>query len=378
MLADAKKASDWADILIIGGGIIGCAIAYYLGNTGARVFVVEQEEIGAQASSAAAGLLAPLGPLAGAGPFADLLLASFACFPTLVPELEAASGLQLNYVQSGAIRTAGTPKALARLQKRFEAWQPLGLTLHWLNNVEVQHHEPLLSSTIQGAVYAPQEAQISAPSLTQAFALAAKKRGVHIHTLRKIIALQTTQRRVTGVVTEEGEILACKHLVIATGAWSARWEKQLGISLPISPLKGQMLTLRQPDREPLQHIIFGNAIYLAPRPNRLILVGATREESGFESSINQSGTYWLLQTARKLVPALAESEVISQWSGLRPRTPNTRPLLGPAPNWENITIATGHNSVGILLSAITGEMLAQTILTGECSPLLQDFAPRPC
>lgn len=370
-----KKASNWADILIVGGGITGCAIAYHLGTSGAHVLVLDQGEIGAQASSAAAGLLAPLGPLTGAGPFADLLLASFARFPTLVPELEAASGLHLNYRQSGAIRTASNPKSLARLQKRFKAWEPLGLTLNWLSNEEIHNYEPLLSPTILGAVYAPQEAQISAPLLTRAYALAARSRGVIFQTGRAITNLQTNQTRITGVMTDDGEILTCKHLVIATGAWTARWEAQLGLSLPVHPLKGQLLTLRQLVGAPLQHIIFGNAAYVIPRPDGTVLVGATREETGFEAEIDQAGTDWLLNAARRLVPSLAESEAISQWSGLRPCTPNTRPLLGPAPNWENITIATGHNSVGILLSVITGELLAHTITSGSISPLLRDFAP---
>src|SRR6266699_7257880 len=165
------------DIAIIGGGIIGCATAYYLGNSGADVTLVERGEIGAQASSAAAGLLAPLGPISGPGPLADLLLGSFALFPELVTELEDASGIRVEYERTGALRTVHNAKRVASLRKRMEEWQPLGLRMYWLSGDEARQREPLLAPDTCGAIYAPEESQVRAPLLVKAFAQAATRLG---------------------------------------------------------------------------------------------------------------------------------------------------------------------------------------------------------
>src|SRR5947209_562696 len=140
------------DVIIVGGGVIGCSIAYYLRKAGVEVMVLDQGEIGAQASSAAAGLLAPLGSLSGPGPLADLVLASFALFPSLVPELEDASGMRVEYEHTGALRTVRNLKRIASLRQRMQAWQPLGLQMYWLTGEEARQREPLLASDICAAI----------------------------------------------------------------------------------------------------------------------------------------------------------------------------------------------------------------------------------
>ena len=145
------------DVAIVGGGVIGCAIAYNLSKSGVDVALFERGEIGAEASSAATGLLAPLGPLSGTGPFADLLLGSFALFPALVPQLEDASGMRLEYEQTGALRIVRNIKHLPNLRKRMHAWQSLGLEMHWLTGDEARQLEPLLSPDACAAIYAPEE-----------------------------------------------------------------------------------------------------------------------------------------------------------------------------------------------------------------------------
>src|SRR5215472_11875971 len=142
-----------AEVIIIGGGVIGCAIAYYLRKSHIDVVLLEQGEIGGQASSAAAGLLAPLGPLSGPGPLADLLLGSFALFPELVTELEDASGIRVEYERTGALRIVRNVKSVASLRKRMEEWQPLGLRMYWLNGDEALQREPLLALDTCGAIY---------------------------------------------------------------------------------------------------------------------------------------------------------------------------------------------------------------------------------
>jgi len=361
------------DVAIIGGGIIGCALAYFLRKRGVEVMVFEKGAIGAQASGAAAGLLAPLGPLAGPGPFADLLLAGFAQLTVLVPELEDATGLQLGYEQLGALRTVRHPKRLSRLKKRFEAWQPLGLELHWLSSQEARHLEPSLSKEVCAAIYAPQESQINAVQLTNAWYQAAQQLGAQFCCGYEVIAVDHQQERVRGIRLSDHRSVTCQHLVLATGAWTEQWNERLHFSLPVSPLKGQILTMSQAE-PPLQHLIFGEAIYVAPRGQQL-LIGATKEEAGFDDQVTQEGLSWLHSSATRLLPVLEHGSIQHSWAGLRPRTPDTRPILGPVPGWENVTIASGHNSVGIILSSITGDSIAELIATGRTPALIAPFAP---
>ncbi len=366
--------SSSTEVVIVGGGVIGCAIAYYLRKSDIAVTVLDQGEIGAQASSAAAGLLAPLGSLSGPGPFADLLLASFALFPSLVPELEEVSGVQVGYEQTGALRIVRNLKRTASLRKRMEEWRPLGLQMYWLSGDEARQREPLLAPDICAAIYAPEESQIKAPLLVKAFAQAATNLGAVFYSHREIKGIQRHATRVTGVHTQAGETIACDHLIIATGAWATHCSDWLGFALPVSPLRGQILALRQPSL-PLRHIIFGEAAYLAPKGDGTIIVGATKEEVGFDTQITAGGVAWLLNTAIILTPALEHCPIEALWAGLRPKTPDTHPILGSAPHWENVTLATGHNSVGVLLSAITGQTIAELVATTRTPEIIRPFAP---
>ncbi len=360
------------DVVILGGGVIGCAIAYFLRKLQRDVTLLERGEIGGQASSAAAGLLAPLGPLSGPGPFADLLLAGFSSLTSLVPELEELSGVRMGYEQTGALRTIRNPQRVGHLQKRLNSWRPLGLQLYWLSGEEARQREPLLTPDICAAIYAPEEAQIQASSVVQAFARAAQRAGAHIYPHQEISHLHTHHDRVIGVDTAQGDTLACNQLIIASGAWAAHCGTWLNVTLPIHPLHGQLLSLPQTPR-PLKHIVFGEAAYLTPRGNT-ILVGATKEDMGFDQTVTAQGTSWLYATATRLIPALSTQKVLAAWAGLRPKTPDSHPILGLLTPWENVLVAAGHNSVGIILSAITGQCIAEMATTGHPPALIQPFS----
>ena len=361
------------DVAIVGGGVIGCAIAYSLSKSGADVAVFDQGEIGAEASSAATGLLAPLGPLSGLGPYADLLLSSFALFPALVPELEDASGMHLSYEQTGALRIVRNPKNVPRLYKRMQAWQPFGLKMHWLTGDEARQLEPLLSPDVCAAIYVPEESQLNASTLFKSLSLAAINKGATFYSHSKIMDLEHHKAKVTSVYTSQGDRVACNHIVIANGAWAAECGRWLHFPIPIIPQRGQALMLHQ-SPAPLRHIIFGEAAYLAPKMKHKIIVGATKEEVGFDVNTTPGGLSWLLNAANRLSPALKDCSLEHLWAGLRPRTPDNQPILGQAPGWENVTLAVGHGSVGIMLSAITGQIIAELILTGQVPQMLLPFA----
>ena len=367
------ESTHTTDVAIIGGGVIGCAIAYYLQKSGVDVHVLDSGEIGAQASSAAAGLLAPLGSLSGPGVLADLMLASWKLFPSLVPELEAASDLTLEYEQTGSLRVVRSAKNMSNLSKRMEAWQPLGLEMRWLSGADAHQRESHLATDVSAAIYAPEEGQVKAARVVQAFARAAERQGATLSRHSEILGLRRSGKKVTGVYTAQWDTLACNHLVITSGAWAADCGIWLDLPLPVNPQRGQILALRQPASR-LRHIIFGEAIYLAPKNDGTIIVGATKEEVGFNKHLTAGGIAWLLNTAIRLAPILDGCTIEHMWAGLRPKTPDNLPILGPAPNWENVTLAVGHGSVGIMLSAITGKSITELILTGEVPALIAAFS----
>jgi glycine oxidase len=253
-----------------------------------NVVLLERSDIGGQASGAAAGLLAPLGPLSGPGPFADLVLAGFSRLVELVPELEEVSGVQVGFERTGALRVVRNPKRVAHLQKRMERWQPLGLQMYWLSGDEARRREPLLTSDVCAAVYAPEESQISASHVVQAYARAAQNMGVDIRPQQEVDTLVKSDARVTEVHTKQGARIGCNFVILASGAWATQCAEEFDVALPISPLHGQLLSLPQTSQH-LQHILFGDAGYLVPRGNS-ILVGATKEERGFDHTVTEQGT----------------------------------------------------------------------------------------
>jgi glycine oxidase len=340
---------------------------------GLTVTLLERGAVGAQASGVAAGLLAPLGPLNGPGPLADLVLTAWRAFPTLVGELEQATGLHLAYRQSGALRVACRPERVRRLRRRWQQhWQPLGLQMQWLDGEQACQLEPLLTREVQAAVFAPEEARVDAQQVTQAFAQAARARGAHLLTFQDVCGFLTHKRRVLGVQTRRGETVHCGQVLLASGAWTAVCCSWLEVIVPITPLHGQLLLLPQFSQS-LQTPVFGEGVYLVPRGDAL-LVGATREERGFDLTPDASGTAWLLEMAQRLAPRSAEVRPTAIWTGLRPHTPDAHPVFGFLPHWENVAVASGHQSLGVLLSGITGQIMARLLACGQLPALARPFS----
>jgi glycine oxidase len=359
------------DVVIIGGGVIGSAIAYYLSKAGVQVIVAEREQVAAEASSAAAGLLAPLGNFTGPGALTDLLLASWSLYPTLIPELEEASGVHVEYYRPGALHTASSAEEVASLRKQLAIWESLGQQVGLLTADGAHMLEPLLGQNVEAAIYTPQESSIKPALMTRAYAEAARRQGAQFYERTEIIDIQHSNSRATTVQTLSGEMIVCNHVVIATGAWSARFSSLLNFTLPVSPMRGQILALKQP-ASPLQHILFGEEIYLVPKLDSTIYVGATVEQAGFDKSVTAEGIAWLLSSAIRLVPALASASIASIWAGLRPWSPDSQPILGKAPGWENVWLATGHSAIGFESSAISGQSIAEAIM-GQVPEIIRPF-----
>lgn len=367
-----------ADVLIIGGGIIGCSIAYFLRKQGVEVIVLEKGDIGAQASSAAAGLLAPIRPLSQRDSFKAFQLAGLARFSSFVPELEAVSGMTVGYERTGTLRLLPVEKIVPALTWA-EAWQHTGYHIEVLTPEEAYKREPLLYAGLHGAISIAEEAQVVPVQFVQAFAQAALNLGALFYTHTEVVALHRTEsgKRIAGIWTDQGDLLTCNQLIIAAGAWSAQCGTWLDVTLPVRPVRGELLAFQQPS-PPVQHILFDEGvfdedIYLAPKPDGTLVVGATKADVGFDTSVSVAGTLHLHIIATQIIPALAHCSIQRMWAGLRPKTLDSRPLLGPIPSWENVMIASGHGGFGILLSIITGETIAELVTTGQVPEIIHPF-----
>ena len=367
-----NKMKRSTDVVIVGGGVIGCSIAYALRKRRVDVVVLDQGEIGAQASRAAIGMLAPLKPFAKPDdPYTTLLLSSLARFPSLVAELEEATGIDIEYARTGTLRVMH-PRQLTRLQTWIAIWRQEGYLLELLTGDRLRACEPGLAPSVSLALYRPSEPQLNASQLMKAYVRAAEQLGGCFYACEEVIALNHHGNSITGVQTAQGHSIACGHLVLATGAWAGRCGAWLGLALPVQPLRAQSLAVRQP-AIPIRHLLFGKGIYLAPKSNGRVIVGVARDEAGFAVQTTPEGVAWLASAAQQLVPALDRCAVEQAWAGLLPITPDARPLLGRAPSWNNVTLACGYNGYGILLAASTGEMLAEQVVIGQLPESLRPF-----
>ncbi|GHO55300.1 hypothetical protein KSB_37750 [Ktedonobacter robiniae] len=242
--------------------------------------------------------------------------------------------------------------------------------MYWLTGDEAREQEPLLDPHIQAAIHTPEESQVKAPQVVQAYYQAAKRLGAIFYPHEEVIGFQHHDSQVTEVVTASQSI-SCKYLIITAGSWAAQCGEWLNLNIPVTPLKGEIISYCQPTHQ-LRHIIFGEGAYLAPK-GESIIVGATKADTGFDTQVTEKGIAWLQNATAKLIPSLAQSTFTSSWAGLRPKTPDTRPILGPAPQWKNVILATGHNSVGIILSAITGKITTEIIVKNHMSQIIKPF-----
>ncbi|MDQ2798270.1 MAG: glycine oxidase ThiO [Armatimonadota bacterium] len=360
------------DFLILGGGVIGLSTAYHLSRQGASVMVLDAGEPG-QASAAAAGMLAPLAETSAPGPFLDLALDSLRRYPEYIAALREETGQELQIHGPGMLRVARTDEEEAALCRAL-AWQPsLGLPLTRLTGAEVRRLEPSAASDIQAAVLSPMEKYIEPRRLLAVLAAACRRHGVQIISDYPATALQTSAGRTEAILAGSSRH-TFGNLVVSVGAWSRILGQWLGFDFPVTPLRGQMLALGPQSPSLLSHTLYTHGAYLVPRPDGRIVAGATEEWAGFTPETTEAGIAGLRQEAARLVPMLAEWPLHSAWAGLRPVSVDGLPLLGRLPGWENVHIATGHGRNGILLTPVTGALMADYLLRDVPLPVAFDPA----
>jgi glycine oxidase len=351
------------DAIIVGGGVIGLSCAWRLAQRGASVAVVERSSPPAGATRVAAGMLAPVGELTFGEPeLLKLTLAAAERYPAFVAELEAASGTASGYTRCGALHVALDRDEAAELRRVHQLQRLLGLGAEWLPPRRCRELEPALTPSFNGGVHSPGEAVVDPRALTATLLRALEAEGAGLRLETEVTEAQIEGDRIAGVRTDAGEELRAPAVVLATGAWSgqAQWLPERGRP-PVRPVKGQILELRARDgRPPCERIVASERVYLVPRPDGRLIVGATVEEQGFDTTVTAGGVHELLREAYRLLPEVAEMELVEAAAGLRPGTPDNLPLVGPAP-LDGLLWATGHYRNGILLAPLAAEMLADRL-----------------
>jgi glycine oxidase len=352
------------DTIVVGGGIIGHSVAYSLLKRGQSVLVIEKGEINRKASSAAAGMLAAQAEVTEAGPLFDLAIKSRNMFPSLSEELMERAGIDIELIQNGMLTIAYNEERVEQLKQTVRLQQTLGEEAVWLGREEVLSAETNLSDQVFGAMFAPNDGQVSAYKLATGFARASEVLGGRILEFTDVFEFLIEQEKIQGVKTSQGEFYS-EHVVVAGGAWSTYLLDQIGIDLGMYPVKGECLSViaRQ---DLITRTIFSDDCYIVPKRDGRLYIGATMVPHTFDEKVSVEGVSRLLGRAIDLLPTLKNADWERAWTGIRPQTNDGLPYLGKHPEILGLYVATGHYRNGILLSPITGEIIADMI---EGNPL---------
>jgi len=355
-----------ADVLIVGGGIHGCALARELALRGREVVVLERSVPGAEASSAAGGILGPHLEAKHGPEFLSLGRYSLELYPEWVSQIEEESGQEVGFTRCGGLQLCFDANGLKGLQEQAEQMASAGLPARWLTAEACRALEPNLGDVL-GGIHFPQEAQVSPRRLMAALTVAARKAGA---TFVSDSVLSVDENNGT-VRCASGERQA-QQVVLAAGAWTATLPGT-GLSADtVSPARGQMLEL-QCDLPPASSILFSERGYAIPRSDGSLLIGSTLEFVGFEKAVTVAGLRNIFTTGTQLLPCLEEARLSDSWSGFRPWTPDHLPLLGVSRN--GLWFSTGHYRNGILLAPASARLLADS-MTGEAPAVpMSPFSP---
>jgi glycine oxidase len=349
-----------AEIAIIGGGIIGCAVAYQLVARGYRdVTLLERERVGGQAAIAFAGLLSGSPPKQRGDPFSLLAAASLERFPNVAADLSERTGIDCELRHTGALYLALTADEEAALRLPPSELEALHPECRWLDTRELRELEPEVSPLFRGALFVPWEWQVLSPRLVQAYARAAALAGVRIRETVEVRGVEREGDRVNALVTSDGR-LAVGRVVLAAGAWSGQLGRWFGLSLPVGPLRGQIIRLTAWGAT-VRYSLYRGERYIGAKADGTVAVGSTEELASFDRRATGAGVALLTRFAVETVPALGQATFLDAWAGLRPLSEDGLPLIGWAPGLANVVVATGHARHGVLLSPITAEVIADLL-----------------
>jgi glycine oxidase len=363
-MATARQDEERFDVLIAGGGVIGLSCAWRASQRGLSVCVLERDRVGSGATDVAAGMLAPVGEASwGEESLLRLNLASHARWPGFAEELEREGGTSAGYARIGALHVALDRDETEELRRQHELHREHELESQWLTPSACRELEPGLATSVAAGVLAPHEGAADPRQLSGALAAALDEHGVTVIEGAEVAAAEFEDE--VAVTTSDGRVLRGGALVLATGAFSGQtpWLDPAARP-PVRPVKGEIVTLRQRPEAPVcDRIVVGDRLYIVPREDGRVLVGATVEEHGFDTAVTAGGVHELLREAYRTLPEIAETELVEARAGLRPGSPDNAPLIG----WgqpRGLLIATGHFRNGVLQAPATAEAVA-ALLAGE-------------
>ena len=360
------------DVVIVGGGAAGCAAAYYLGLAGVSSTVVEREGIAAFASGYSAGGLNPLEGAGIPGRLGPLAMTSFQMHKNIWADLIERSGIDFQPEIISSVRVAFNGfdlDAMRSTQQIFDRADS-DFSGEWLDSSQLRELEPRIADNAIWALDTRGNAILSSERYTNALAGAAETLGASVVTA-EVTGITSDEGRVTSVETAQGS-LDCGAVVFATGPWSAQVGDWLGVNVPVEPYKGEILRTTLPSG-PLPADLQGGGISLNRRENGQVWVGATEENRGFDLEPSDEARVTLMQGAVRLMPAMADAEVVLHTACLRPLSPDWMPIVGAAPGWDNAYLATGAGKKGILLSPGLGKAVADLITEGSTDLPVDEF-----
>ncbi|MCL8010528.1 glycine oxidase ThiO [Streptomyces sp. AS02] len=370
-----------SDVLVIGGGIIGLVTAWRAAQRGFTTTVVDPEP-GGGAAQVAAGMLAAVTELHyGEQTLLGLNLASARRYPDFAAELTELTGHDLGYRRCGTLAVALDSDDRAHLRELHTLQRQSGLDSEWLSGRDCRRLEPMLAPGVRGGLRVDGDHQIDPRRLARALVAACERAGVVFHRTWAE-RLDVVRDRAAGVTASDGTALGAGQVVLAAGSLSGRLPGVPDHVLPpVRPVKGQVLRLTVPKRyapflsRTVRAVVRGSQVYLVPRESGELVVGATSEELGWDTTVTAGGVYELLRDAHELVPGITELPLTETRAGLRPGSPDNAPLLGPS-ELDGLLLATGHYRNGVLLTPVTGDAMAHVLATGELPDEARPFTPR--
>ncbi|MGW0290364.1 glycine oxidase ThiO [Streptomyces tuirus] len=381
MSPTSTSTSASSDVLVIGGGIIGLVTAWRSAQRGLTTAVVDPEP-GGGAAQVAAGMLAAVTELHyGEQTLLGLNLASARRYPDFAAELTELTGQDLGYRRCGTLAVALDADDRAHLRELHALQQQSGLESQWLSGRECRRLEPMLAPGVRGGLRVDGDHQIDPRRLAGALVAACERAGVVFHRTWAQ-RLTVVRDRATGAVLADGTEAAAGRVVLAGGSLSGRLAGvPRDVLPPVRPVKGQVLRLTMPRghgpflSRTVRAVVRGSHVYLVPRASGELVVGATSEELGWDTTVTAGGVYELLRDAHELVPGITELPLTETRAGLRPGSPDNAPMLGPT-GLEGLLLATGHYRNGVLLTPVTGDTMAHVLATGELPEEARPFTPK--
>jgi sarcosine oxidase subunit beta len=376
-----------ADVVVIGGGVIGCAVAHYLAKKGARVTVIEQSVVGSGASSANSGAIALATKKPGLS--LDLAMASQRLYPALSTEL----GMDVEYAVQGNLIVAESETEMIFLERLAADQQAAGVPVELVDASRCRRINPLLEGSVLAGVYCGTDAQVNPFKVTQGFADAAQNRGARVLTQTRVEAIEVKDGRVAAVVTSSGKVQA-SWIVNAAGAYADRIGKLVGCEHGVKPRRGQIAVLEAADSMPPARVASAGSVvakhgtgqtgkaganvalsYLSRPSSGTVLLGSTNEFAGFDTRTTREGISQICADAMRLMPRLADMSVVRTWAGLRPYRANG-PVLGDGGGPAGYVAAIGHGGDGVALSPITGVYIADYIASDAKCGDIRTCLPR--